>query len=995
MKKIVTLFGLLALLCTQFIQAQNLSDATRAKQLVLKNASAIGLTAADIENVRISDAYYDKTSSSTMVYLQQTYKGVDIYNAISTVSFRNDKIAANNFYHLNDALIVSKNANAVPSVTAVTALQNAAEELGLILKQSPGSPLKRSADGKYFEFDKLDIAQNNITVKLQWIPQNDNKNYSLSWQAAIHSYDKNAMWLVNVDAHTGKIISKVNLTSYENFEANQNRPHYIYAYEVSEFNNKEVQTPFVTPLSINTSKYNVIPNPYESPLTATATLLTDPWTINGNQNANSLKWNSDGTTDYDITRGNNVYAQLDNDGKDNTYGYAPASQTALPDLTFNYPPDYLGDPTENPSFPVVNLFYWNNLMHDMSYQYGFDEPAGNFQENNQARGGKENDFVIADAQDASGSDNANFATPTDGNKPRMQMFLWSPSKVKTLLANLPTQFSGYKPAAESGVSNANKLAQTGSITNDVVLYKDVLHPDSSTACGGAANTSLLAGKIAYIDRGSCPFVDKFHNAQLAGALAIIVGNVAPDDPRYDGTNTGNFLVIMSATPLDNTIYIPGVFIAYDTAQKMKGYLTSAIKTNTTLSPSPRLDGDIDNGVVCHEYTHGISTRLTGGPNNSSCLNNGEQMGEGWSDYFALMMTTNWATASVNDGDIPRPIGNYAYGYDTDGPGIRTFPYSTDMTIDPWTYDSLHTMDFKEYSLLNSGSIYYTGEFWCTALWEMTWELIKTNGINPNFFNATATGGNSIAMHLVMEGLKLQKCSPGCVDGRNAILKADTLLYGGIHSDALWTAFAKRGLGCGASQGSNNKIKDAAGSYDANSCALPVTWGGFTAEKKGTTALLKWTTLQEVNTDKFIVERSGDGRVYTSIGTVKAAGNSSVEKSYSSPDAHPLKGNNNYRIKQVDKDGKANYSDTRYLNFADIKPYIKISPNPASDIVNINIAGNTQSLNIQLMSSTGQFISKYIMSGENYSFDVSTLAAGVYNIIIDGDGYSAKYKLVIQ
>ena len=60
--------------------------------------------------------------------------------------------------------------------------------------------------------------------------------------------------------------------------------------------------------------------------------------------------------------------------------------------------------------------------------------------------------------------------------------------------------------------------------------------------------------------------------------------------------------------------------------------------NATLSNSPLIDGELDNTIPTHEYTHGISNRLIGGPQNVNCLQNNEQMGEGWSDWYALMMT---------------------------------------------------------------------------------------------------------------------------------------------------------------------------------------------------------------------------------------------------------------------------------------------------------------------------------------------------------------------
>ena len=63
-------------------------------------------------------------------------------------------------------------------------------------------------------------------------------------------------------------------------------------------------------------------------------------------------------------------------------------------------------------------------MHDIWYYYGFDEAAGNFQNNNYGRGGTAGDYVLAEAMDGGGTSNANFATPPDGSNPRMQMYLW-------------------------------------------------------------------------------------------------------------------------------------------------------------------------------------------------------------------------------------------------------------------------------------------------------------------------------------------------------------------------------------------------------------------------------------------------------------------------------------------------------------------------------------------------------------------------------------------
>src|SRR5690606_31067135 len=93
------------------------------------------------------------------------------------------------------------------------------------------------------------------------------------------------------------------------------------------------------------------------------------------------------------------------------------------DFDFNHNPNTA--PINRLEGAITNLFYWNNIMHDVWYQYGFDEESGNFQENNYGNGGQGSDSVDAHAQDGSGTNNANFATPSDGQNPRMQMYLWN------------------------------------------------------------------------------------------------------------------------------------------------------------------------------------------------------------------------------------------------------------------------------------------------------------------------------------------------------------------------------------------------------------------------------------------------------------------------------------------------------------------------------------------------------------------------------------------
>lgn len=130
-----------------------------------------------------------------------------------------------------------------------------------------------------------------------------------------------------------------------------------------------------------------------------------------------------------VTTGNNVEAYLDTDANNapdnnNTTGLSVGHASAA-NQDFTFPFSTTVDPRTQQAAVVTNLFYFNNIMHDFSYNLGFTETARNFQVNNFGRGGTGNDSVRAEAQDGSGTNNANFATPPDGSRPRMQQYLFT------------------------------------------------------------------------------------------------------------------------------------------------------------------------------------------------------------------------------------------------------------------------------------------------------------------------------------------------------------------------------------------------------------------------------------------------------------------------------------------------------------------------------------------------------------------------------------------
>ncbi len=184
--------------------------------------------------------------------------------------------------------------------------------------------------------------------------------------------------------------------------------------------------------------------------------------------------------------------------------------------------------------------------------------------------------------------------------------------------------------------------------------------------------------------------------------------------------------------------------------------------------TPMRDGDFDQHVVLHELTHGTSNRLIG---NGSGLRGaqGGGMGEGWSDYFGLVLLRK----ETDDPNGSYPVGGYVTN--NFAQGIRRFPYSTSLAVFPFT--------FKDIS--RSTEVHNVGEIWCETLWEMRALLIKKYGFKE---------GQRQSLQLVVDGMKLTATSPTFVDARNGILLADRVNNNGGNQCLLWEAFAKRGLG---------------------------------------------------------------------------------------------------------------------------------------------------------------------------------------------------------
>lgn len=760
--------------------------------LIRKNAAQLQLSPAEAEASFISSSYVDEKTGFRYVYLQQGYQGIRVFNAIKTILFRdNDVMYASGSFVYN---LDKKVEGAAPAITAETAIQAAAQHLKLDAPAGLRATSDQVGAAKKMKFSPAGIAKQDIETELFWVPSADGSSVRLGWNVNIDVLGSADWWNVRVDAQNGNILEKDNWTVHEakENEGKVNRKANGLQYAPAIAAPAGIAGKAALPPNVTGATYWVVPFPAESPLYGNHASEVNPWTKAGaTNNAVTNGWHFDGTNNYTVTRGNNVYAYLDvnnNNTPSASANWPDTSSTAVPSLTFGNTALFTQEPsvTQNRKMAVTNLFYWNNIIHDVTYQYGFTEVTGNFQTDNMSRGGLGNDYVQAEAQDASGTNNANFSTPADGSRPRMQMYLFS--AVPGVNVNAPASIAGKYPGLEGVYSTSNKLANTGPVTAGGVYYNDP--GGSHEACDPPINN--LNGKIAIIDRGNCNFTVKVKNAQDAGAVGVIMINNVAGDP-----------IVMGGT--DNSITIPSIMVTQNDGATILSQVNNGL--NLTLSAGVGLDGDLDNGVITHEFTHGISNRLTGGPANASCLNNAEQGGEGWSDYVALMLTTKWSTANVNDGPKKRPMGNYVLGQSNTGGGIRTYPYSTSMTTNPLTYSNMAT----------NTEVHFIGEIWCAVLWDMTWNIIQqVNTIEPNIYNSSSTAGNTIALRLVMEGMRLQPCRPGFLDARDAILAADSILYNGAYKCAIWKAFARRGMGFSAQQGLSSSATDQVAAFDVPS-----------------------------------------------------------------------------------------------------------------------------------------------------------------------------------
>ena len=722
----------------------------------------LGLTEDDLTDIVVRDRYITAHNGVTHLYLRQRFNGIELFNGDININVSQDGRVIN----VGNRFVSNLRAHVettTPTLPAVAALYNVAGQLGLSVSEALVTTSSARGVEQAQEVSSGGFSADPIPMRLIYQPIEDGR-VRLAWNMVIRVKEESDWLDIRADATTGAILSQVNWTKGGRGADGATQ-------------RAGVERPAAAPLSeAAPNSYLVYALPVDSPHDVGRTLVTDP----ADPTASPFGWHDvDGVPggEYTTTRGNNAFAYADLASPD---GFTAGDVTAEggASLVFSYTIDMAQAPSTYAEASVTNLFFVTNQIHDILYHYGFDEASGNFQQNNYGRGGQGSDYVLAEAQDYSGFVNANFSTPPDGMPPRMQMYLGASSQ--SLTVNAPAAIAGDRMAASASFG-----PQDFNVTGDLVLVDDGV--GATTDGCDTPFTSNVSGKIALIDRGNCTFKLKVYHAESAGAIGVVIANHLVGGPPGMGDTTG--------VP---DVTIPVLSVTLDTGNAFKAQLAAPETVNVTLQRGVRRDGTLDNGVVVHEYGHGVSNRLTGGPSNAGCLSTVESagMGEGWSDFLTLALTAQPADTRLT----PKAIGNWLMGYPAGGPGIRRAPYTTDMAVNSHTFATTQWNTF----------VHDIGEVWAAMLWEVYWNLVDVYGFDANLYDGAA--GNNLALQLVLDGMKLQPCNPTFVEARDAILAADLVANNGVNQCQIWAGFAKRGLGSSATAGVSSSITDSTESF---------------------------------------------------------------------------------------------------------------------------------------------------------------------------------------
>ncbi|MGH7767875.1 MAG: M36 family metallopeptidase, partial [Candidatus Binatia bacterium] len=381
--------------------APNADPEQTVRNFLFSTSTLYGLSPNETDELVTKARYTNPAGNLSWVTLQQQINGVPVFRGELRAAVTANGELASTVSEM--AAGIDPRSIGAPTMRPEEAVQIAAESIGVTLTATP-SLIERSVDGLKHKFARGPFAD-DITVERVVFPLSAGRAV-LAWQVLLW-LDVYAYYVV-VDDVSGQVLYRKNITSHQT----QTATFDVYASD--------------SPAPLSPS--NATPKNHKQG----AAVGRTQFTLIHEDAANDLGWIPDGSC---VTTGNNVDAGLDIvlpngiDPGGRATGSAGGPSPSCRTFSFSYnPPPGGNDPPSGAAYRngvVTNLFFWSNRFHDRLYSLGFTEAARNFQTNNFGRGGAGSDPVLAEAQDGSGTDNANFTTPADGTPGRMQMFIFT------------------------------------------------------------------------------------------------------------------------------------------------------------------------------------------------------------------------------------------------------------------------------------------------------------------------------------------------------------------------------------------------------------------------------------------------------------------------------------------------------------------------------------------------------------------------------------------
>ncbi|HSB27765.1 MAG TPA: M36 family metallopeptidase, partial [Pyrinomonadaceae bacterium] len=667
------------------------------------------LEESDVANALVASVH-NTGRGAIIVRFRQSVNGFEVFrDEIKVIMNRGFELLAISGYVPSTAVGISSGFRLGQDEAVSTAFRNLT---GKGLDRRNLSP--SYGQGPYTVFNLAESAEQTLGVSFSYparskpvlfhLPDSLTPSYYVELSVSANDSSDGSLYAYVISALDGSILYRQSLTASDSFS------YRVWAQPNAPF------LPHDGPQGTTASPHPTgLPDGFQPTLTLPplVTLQNSPFSQND-------PWLPANATE---TVGNNVDAYADivsPDGFTPQKGDFRAATNGVRTFDYTYDPLLPPGSVNQRMASLTQLFFSINFLHDWFYDSGFNEAAGNAQLDNFGRGGLSGDRILAEGQDFAFRNNANMSTPADGSSPRLQVFLWDGPQIAYVQVNAPSGIAGQYAAgfAEFGPSAFN-------VTGDLVLVND-----GSTTPTLACNSRFaneVRNKIVVIDRGTCNFEDKVSNAQRNGAIGVIIVNNVAGGP-----------VSMGATSANGGPRIPVLSLSMDDGTLIKTTLAGST-VNTTLfrQPTPDLDAALDNQVVAHEWAHYLSNRLASIGNPV-----GAAMGEGWSDFVALLMTVREEDAALAVNDHWQ--GVYAVAPYADGSeapqnyyfGLRRVPYSTDFSKDPLTFrhiaDGEALPDVPLHVLAPDNSeVHNTGEVWASMLWECYAALLRdTLGNTP-------------------------------------------------------------------------------------------------------------------------------------------------------------------------------------------------------------------------------------------------------------------------